>query len=345
MASWRIGAFAWNDASTIREIRAATNRKLTLRLRAPSTLSFSVSGDHPQAAMIQELVTDVQVNDGATAVFWGRCFQATDTAGDSKFTTNFTFMDYRQVLARRELRQADTVMGGALEKTYLGDQGALVGALLGAAQARANGNYGITQGVGATTGVSREILLRVGDSIGDTIQDISELSSGFDWDVSPGKLLNVYYPNRGLNNGVGLEYGKTVQSFTRTKASGAFANDTLATGGSATIPASYTSGTVGADAMGRWDVTESFPSISIQATLASRATFIGQQKAQLLPTYNVQLVPGFWKGESHIGRGDTVRLRVKRGRVNDNALFRVNDISVELGNDGADSVRLGLTPL
>lgn len=345
MASWRIGAYTWNDASTKREIRAASTRKLTLRLRAPSTLSFSIPGDHPQAAMIQELVTDVTLMDGATGVFWGRCFQAVDTAGDSRFTTNFTFMDYRQVLTRRELRQADTVMGALPETVYRGDQGALVAALLGAAQARTNGNYGISAGVGGTTGIVRDIILRVGDSIGDTIQDVSELSSGFDWDVSPSKLLNVYYPNRGLNNGVGLEYGKTVQGFTRTKSSNAFANDELVTGGSGTSPAAYTSATVATDAAGRWDDTESFPSISVQDTLNARATFVGQLKSQLLPTYNVQLLPGFWKGESHIGRGDTVRLRVSRGRVSDNGLFRVNDITIDIGNDGDDSVRLGLTPL
>jgi hypothetical protein len=334
---WTVSAFDWNAPGTKREIRAATSRKMALRLNAPSTFEFSIPGDHEQALFIKELVTDVVVRGGTEDMLRARCGPSADSVGETNYTVSFKFADYRSVLRRRKLNAADRLQFSNV------DQAEIAWRMIQDIQARTNGNYGITQGVGSPTGVLRQWNPGQGAFVGKEIDSLSNLDNGFDWDISPAMALNIYHPQRGANNGVGLEYGKTIRSFDRNITPNNFANDIVATGSNSTVPVETASATISTDPAGRWDGVYGFPDIVMQSTLASRATWLVTRTSVLFqPVYVVQLSPGFWRGLGHIGLGDSLRVVVKRGRINDNLVLRVLEILVDIDDDGGESVRLSL---
>lgn len=334
---YQLAAFPWNDTTQSKELRRATTTKINLRLLAPSTVEFTIAGDEPEAAFIQELVSDLIVRADGVALVRARCLLGQDECGETGYSVRYTFGDYRAVLARRNIKDADTRFFNNM------DQSDIAWSLISTVQARANGNYGITRGVGSSTGIKRTIQTKQGAFVAKEIASLANADNGFDWDVSPAMAFDLYYPSRGANNGVGLEYGKTVSSFTRTRNPASFANDTTTVGSAATLPVERLSATVTTDAEGRWDATFSDPNVDTQDVLDAKATHNRDVASAITPAYSVKLSPGFWKGESHIGRGDTIRLRVRRGRVNDSLLFRVVQISIQPDEDAdTEEVRLGL---
>lgn len=337
---WRIVVNAWNDPSTKREVRAASSRKIVLRLNVPSTLAFSMMGEHREATYVTELVTDAYVTANNSGVLRARCGNTQDQVGESGHGVAFSFVDYRGVLQRRKINLADNLSYNNVE------QSDIVWGLITTIQARTNGNYGITRGLGSTTGIKRQWNPLPGQYAGKIIDEISNMGNGFDWDVSPSLVFDVYYPSRGSNLGVGIEYGKSIGSFTRTRNPSSFANDDLVTGGPNTSPVEKVSATIATDPMGRWDGVFSFPDVNLQSSLDDRGTWVIGKSGLLVPAYSVKLVRGFWRGLSHIGLGDTVRLVVKKGRINDNMLMRVAEISIDIDDDGsgtgAEEVRLSL---
>lgn len=337
---WRVSAFTWNDPSTKREIRAANNRKLTLRLLAPSTFECQINGMHDHARLITELLTDVIVRGGNTDMLRARCGIAQDTIDESgNHQVQFPFVDYRGVLMRRAVMAADVTTYTAVE------QRTIVWNLVTMAQSKTNGNYSITQGPESATGITRTKVLTQGQFIGNEIDAISKSTNGFDWDVSPAMVLNLYYPQRGSNNGIGLEYGKSVGALSRTKSSSIFGNAAIVTGGTGTLPTEALSATIATNPQGRWDIVSSFPDVIEQQILNDKASWLVARTGLLIPVYTLKLVAGFWKGTSHIGLGDTVRLLVRKGRIFDNMLMRVLEIAIDIGNDGGEEVSMSVAGL
>lgn len=338
---WRFAAEKWNDPTTRRELRAAKTRKFTLKLNGFSSASLSMNGKHAQASFIEELKTDLIVSADGVDLLRARAGNTQDTVGDTGHGVTFNFQDYRAVIARRRLRLADTL-------SYTNtDQGVIVWSLITQIQAKPNGSYGITQGIGGTTGILRSWNFAAGQYIGKEIQSMSDRENGFDWDISPTKVLNIFYPQRGLTTGVALEYGKSIKSFTRSRNPGNFANDLLLTGANTTIPIERTTAGIATAEEGRWDGTYSYPDISIQQTLTDRADGKIEESSRVNVVYSVELAPGFWKGLAHIGLGDTLLCTFKSGRVQDiGVLLRVLEIGVDISDDagdkGGETVRLGL---
>lgn len=326
---WRLSAFTWNDTTTKREIRAAMSRSLQLNLDAPSTLTFSIPGDHEQATLIRELVTDVMVNLNGTDLVRMRAWNGVDNCQETGYSVSYNFNDYRAVLARRKLRATMFALN------YSGvDQATVALGIINAVEGYTNGDYGITAGVGATTGVPIDFAVKEGQWAAKEIDTMAKKSNGFDWDIGPDMKLNIYYPSRGASNGASIEYGKSISTFSRSKNPSNFANDVAGTGDTSLGVVQVQSATITTDPEGRWDAVVSFPDISVAATLTARTNgALDDLKTQ--PTaYNVELAPGFWKGPSHIGLGDTVRVKVKRGRINDDLNMRVYGIGISIDDDG-----------
>lgn len=324
---WRLTAFTWNDPTTKSELRAASSRLFTWKLLEPSTLTFSIPGDHPQALFIQELVTDVMVSLNGVDIELLRCWNGSDNCQESGYAVNFNFDDYRAVLQRRKILSSDPL-------SYSGEQAFIAWSLIVAVQGRTNGDYGITRGVGTSTGVTVSNVLVEGQFAGKEIDSMAKRDNGFEWNIGPDLKFNVFYPNRGANNGEAIEYKKSIANFTRTKNPSSFANDVLCTGSNTTTPSNATSAGIGTDPAGRWDAVISFPDVVIQATLDAKATYEAGLLSTVPITYTCELAAGFWKGPAHIGLGDTVRVRVNRGRIADDLNLRVLEIAVSIDDDG-----------
>lgn len=333
---WKVRAFSWNDPTTTREIRAATTRKLTLRKNAPSTFECSMQGDHKQAKLLTELVTDVIVSANGTDLIRARLGNTQDTVAESGYGVTFQFIDYRGVLLRRALKAADT---HSYPNT---DQSDIAWKMLVEIQARTNGNYGITRGVGTSTGIKRDWNPKAGEFVGKIITDMSNMDDGYDWDISPAMVFNLYFPARGTTAGVGIEYGKTMSSFTRTKTPSSFANDDIVAGGGGLQQVEVASATIATDPQGRWDGVYSYSTITLPESLDARAQFNITQTAKITPGYTVNLAPGFWRGPAHIGLGDIITVKAKRGRINEILTMQVLEIPITILDDGSEQVQLGL---
>ena len=90
------------------ELTEAQQRKLTVRLKDPSDLTFGINGRHPQAALIDELTTDAHVLwTSAAGVTWnlfrGRVGTTSDTLTPDDHRMTVSALDYRSLLDRRRM--------------------------------------------------------------------------------------------------------------------------------------------------------------------------------------------------------------------------------------------------
>jgi hypothetical protein len=325
-------------------------RKFTARLADPSEVAFTLDGRHPQAAAVAELAVDVHVlwspTTGPTrTLFRGRAGTTGDTVGADTHTLDVTALDYRAVLNRRRLYSTSTLTWAAT------DQAEIAWQLLTQTQIRPGGDLGISRGAGNPTGVVRDRTYEAGDSVGEKIQELSEVIDGFDWDITPvsasALALDVFYPRRGTDRGVVLEYGGAVTAVRRDVSSADYANAVRYTGGQTddavpvvTTPVELDADAIATVAQGRWDAVFGDDGLILQSTLADRAAWQLAQAQVVQPTYTLTLRPGYWRGPTHIWLGDTVRLVLMSGRLRVNEQMRVQEMAFEIGDDGADGLSI-----
>lgn len=319
-----------------RELTAAYGRNLTWRLDGSCTAQFALDGRHPEAAEIVSLATDLHVYDpDGIKRFRGRIGPESDDIGPSTHTSQFTAVDYRGMLAHRQVGAA----GVAYASTPVG---AIAWSLIVASQALAGGNWGVTDGVGTGGGTARDKTADPGKPLVEIIEEMAHLTPGMEWEIDAELALNRWYPTRGADNGVVLDYGGLVSRVRRELSPGDFANSTLATGSQGLTPEVDVTAGIGTDPRGRWESSAGFPTIIEQTSLAAKAPWMLAATSTLRPAYSVTLTPGRWEGFSHVGLGDTVTLAINSGRLAVNSPFRVVEVSVQPGIDGDETVLLGL---
>lgn len=351
-ASWLWMVGPWSGGAHY-PLGRATDRQVTLQLNDASTCSFSIRGDHPEAGHVEELVSDVHALRQAAPggprdrVFRGRVGPSSDTLDGTSHTAKFTAYDYREVLARRILWSDSTLTYTAV------DQGGIVAALVADTQGRAGGDLGMTV-TGTVTGQVRDRTYEANDSIGEKIQQLSEVIDGFDWSVespSQGELeLRIHYPGKGADRGVILSYGdEQVANIERTVPVGEFGNALRVSGrapeggGAEPTPVEVDTGAVGTAPEGRWDRAVG-TDVTTDAGLTDRAAWLLDEAQAVRPTYEVTLRRGAWRGRAHIDTGDTARLWIRSGRLTVNTLLRVHTITIPVdddGREGAVSLSLG----
>jgi hypothetical protein len=323
----------------------ATSRRFTARLTEPSELAFTLDGRHPQAAQIQELGTDIHVlwtsASGATrALVRGRAGPTGDTLDENAHTVEVSALDYRAVLNRRRLYSGSTLTWAAT------DQAAIAWGLIQQTQTRPGGDLGIAQGAGATTGVLRDRTYEAGDSVGERIQELSEVIGGFDWDITPssasGLSLDIWYPQRGVNRGVVLEYGGLVKAVRREVDPSNYANAIRYTGSTdpVTLPDEVEAADLAGRLEGRWDAVYGDDGLTTQTALDDRAAWQLAQAQVVQPTYTLTLRAGAWEGPSHIWVGDPVLVVVMSGRLAVIETLRVYEIAFTLGSSGEEGVEV-----
>jgi hypothetical protein len=329
------------------ELTAAQSRKLTVRLTSPSELGFGLNARLPQADSIQELVTDAHVlwtsAEGVThRLFRGRIGATGDSGDDDSHTMTATALDYRALLKRRRL-YSDSQL------TWTGtDQAEIALGLLTQTQARTGGALGISKawtGV-EPTGVDRDRTYVTGDSVGDRIQELSEVIDGFNWDITPASssalALEVWYPERGNNRGVVLEYGGMVSKFSREVQTSDYANAQRYTGEEATTPSELAVSDLATRDEGRWDAVFGDTGLTTQDALDDRAEWQLDQSQVISPPYTLTLRRGTWMGPDHIWLGDTVRVIIRSGRLRVDTSIRVFEMSFTLDADGGEIVEVTL---
>lgn len=331
----------------------ARARRVTWRLTTPSDATFSIDGESADALQLSELVTDLWVYRDGSPLFRGRVGTTSDSYDGNLLTTTANVADYKGILARRLLLEGDTL-------TYANvDQAGIALGLINSTQGHSGGQLGIVAGVGASTGVLRARTYQAGLNVGETLDKLSNVQNGFEWDITPTATaalhLDVFSPTRGANNGVVLDVGGRVRTFQRQFDPGLYANAVRVTGANTTggtaagalTAVNQAASNIGSAAQGRWDSQIGDTTIVEQTTLTERAAAELVESQVILPQWTVELQPNGWGGPSDVWLGDTVQLIGKIGRLNDVGPLRVQEVECSFDDDDTvtTKITLGQVPL
>jgi hypothetical protein len=212
-------------------------------------------------------------------------------------------------------------------------------------QSRVGGDLGISN-ASTATGVTRDRLFQVGDSIGDRIKELSEVEAGFDWDIVPISAsaleFRTWHEERGVSRGEVLELRGPVVSAQRQVTATEYANAIRYTGADTTIPDEREAADLADRAEGRWDAVYADTGLTTQDSLNGRAHWRLKQSQTVRPTWSVRLRRRYWRGPDHIWLGDPVRLVVYSGHLQTDTILRVYEIAFALGPDGGEEIELTL---
>jgi hypothetical protein len=212
-------------------------------------------------------------------------------------------------------------------------------------QSRVGGALGISN-ASTATGVVRDRLYLVGDSIGEEIDKLSEVEAGFDWDIIPisasALQFKTWHEERGVSRGVVLEHDGPVVSVQRQVTATEYANAIRFTGADTTIPDEREADDLATAPEGRFDAVFADTGLTTQDALNGRAHWRLKQSKTVRPTWSVILRRGYWRGPDHIWLGDPVRLVVYSGHLTTDTILRVYEIAFSIDADGGEQIELTL---
>lgn len=318
-----------------RELTEARGRTVTWRTRGHGTAQFTIDARSEEAQEIGELDTDLWVWRAGELLYRGRITTLADDITEDRHDLNVTAIDYRGMCRHRTLWTAGYT---AANKA----QAEIAWEMLNASQGRDGGSWGVTQGL-SPAGTPRDRNENPMTNLADAMTRLSEVDGGFEWEISPNLELDIWTPRRGADNGVVLDFGGTIARLSGTLESGRFANAVGVTGAKTTTPAVAVAADVASDPRGRWERVESFPNVEEQSTLDERPDQLLDDALRLSSPLTATFTADRWEGPSHVWLGDIVTVNVQSGRFG--ALTqRVMEVQVSPGDDGTETVRLGLVP-
>jgi hypothetical protein len=318
----------WGQLS---DLVGAKSRHVEVSLNETSSATFSVSGFHPDATLVQELGTDLRIERNGTAVFRGRIGPATDDIDEDNHTCGFTAYDYREMLKSKIV--LNDITTGAV------DVEAAVWNALSTAQARTNGTLGITR-AGAASGVTITSQVLPRNSTVFDAADQFRVANGVEWDVDPGLVYRVYPSQRGSTTNWLADFGGSVKRVTRSVDVNGYANFVQVTGSSTGFTGSAATADVNANAssIGRWEKAEgNLDYGSANQAQAAANSWVGTD-AQVIPGYDLTLYNGVWGGPTDLWVGDRIHVVVQVGRLNVDTTLRVLKIAIDINEEGEETV-------
>ncbi len=333
--SWAVGGAAPAGVPE-RELTAAVGRTVTWRVDAAATAQFSIDGRHDEAAAFVERESDLWIWRDGVLLFRGRIVPPVqDDIDEDGHRCEVVAVDYRGMLAHR-------IIGGAGRTFSAVDQAEIAWTLIDESQSETNGDWGIVEGVGATSGQTRDRTYAAGKGLLEALTELGKVDNGMEWQISPALELDRWYPRRGSTVPVVLDWGGALARVRRVSAD-RWANHVLSVGAQGTTPEEASSSTIATDLAGRWELFDGDGStITQQSTLADRAQWAVDQASTISATYTVEWTPGRWAGPDEIWIGDVATLAVKSGRLNINGPHRLAELTAVPGEDGAEKIVGGM---
>jgi len=324
------------DGRSLGDLVAAGNRKMEFNLAGPSTVTFDLPGDHPDAGLITELACDLLVVRDQVPMFRGRVGTSTDTLAADAHTCTFSAIDYRGMLDRRILWDDSLLSFRGL------DQSVIAYYMIVDSQDRPGGNLGITAGTGFPTGHLVDRDFQAGAKLGESIDSMAQMAGGFEWDIDPLLRLNIYYPTRGRPGpGVDLVYGQQIAAVTRNQDSTSYATALRYSGKSP--PTEPVAESLAAfPPPGRWEAQTGNPDAALQTTVQALADAALEASSVLVANYSLVLFDGWWT-PTDLWLGDVASLFISSGRLDiAGDQFRVIGLKIDYSDDGAETVTVAL---
>lgn len=344
MATWNVEL--WQPlGGCITNLPMAKSLQITQSTTEGATVSFTMNGLDPKAALIQEMFTDIVVYRDSKKLFRGRCLQATPNGDATGCTVTVSAVDYKSLLKRRFVRDAGK---------NTGELESIAWALINAVQTRdAGGDLGITRGVNQDTGVSVTGFQReAGSAIADLIDTLAHQNSvmnandAFEWDIDPDLVFKVYRPTRGKRTPTFVaDFGGSVLSYDQQFDPSGYANVFYVQGAGAYQATVYTDDSRRPIPGGLFEEYVSEGDLTTAALVDARAfwlaTFNGQ--IELTKTYNLELSNAKWLGPESCWAGDFVHLDIQHGPLNvQTDQMRVKDIHISVEDSGYEHIAIGV---
>jgi hypothetical protein len=355
----------------IAELTDARSRRLELEINKPAKLTFSVDGESPGAAYLQELTTEVMAwrTDGLeppVLMFRGVVSQSQDTLSEQTYTVNFTCHDHLAMLERRFLT------GGPDAVFTQVDQDTMVVNLLSYGSDACRTGDGTTMAPGSVlpltaapvnpdgtaraqpSGILRDRTYPGQTSLGQAITDLGACINGYDTDVAPAAdtdgtdYLRIFYPEQGTARpDLVLAYGSSVASVSRSVNSADYANYRRELGNTTTqgAPQMFAekwnddANDVSRIPVGLWMGADNASDVSVQSTLQQKVDGELARSGVLVPSYSLGIRPGWWRPGAP-AMGDTVPLVIRKGRLDVSTTVRVLGINYAIGDDGTEDVEV-----
>jgi hypothetical protein len=328
------GASATTPGAT-RELTQAKGRVVTWRVDGHAFAQFSIDGASDEAASIVERRDDLWVYRNGVLVFRGRIYGVDDDIGATQHHAQFLAVDYRGMLTLAAKVEPPVPTFSDV------DQAQIVWQLIEDWQALDGGDWGITEGVGTTSGTNRdETDITAFSPVGEVIDRLLRRDGGGEWEISPQMELNRFWPERGTDTGVVLDHGGALAHVGKSTAE--FGNVGGATGNDATTPEAVEAAGVASDQRGRWTVAQAFPTVSRQATVTAKAQWLADQASTIEDEWRATFRARGWGGPADVWIGDRVEFRVSSGRVSVAGTHRVVELQAVCGEDGEETISVGL---
>lgn len=349
-SSWLFGIGPAKGGGITYELPQTTGRKFSAKLTEPADASFEMDGRDPVAVWIDELATDLHVlyrrspADPRQQLYRGRIGKASDKIDRVSHRLMVPSVDYRGVLKRRYLFTGSQQVWDGYDQIWIAY--GLIDQTQNAAGG--GGDLGIVNGA-VPSGVVRTRNYELQDEIGAKIQELSEVTDGFDWDivaVNPTRLeFQAWYPRRGLDRDVLIELGGAASELSRDVDSSAFANAIRMTGrapeggGDEPPPHERYAEDIATNPAGRWEAV-----IGTDLTTAAAVNDrIGWQLAEsqvVRPSYTFTMKRGWWQGPDHCWVGDGVLVKVYSGRLRVDTIMRIHQMDFTPDPNGGEAVQI-----
>jgi hypothetical protein len=360
------------------DLTAATGKKVSIYLDQPHEISFSMNGEHPEAQLVEELMSDVVASfddgtgTGQQKLVRCRVGPSGDTGDETSVSCNFRALSYREMLNRRILYSNKSYAAA-----YSGGLEAIGWDLITVCMSPDGGNLGITRGIlGGTSAAGSgnpATDLEAGMVVAEQINKMFEETTGYDWDITADLVWQTYLRPRRVVPPAGtvlsstfggrflLDYGGSVASYTRTVDPSDYANAVRVTGGTPEAPpggyvipsqtaqaaeltesGSYPNGQL---RQGRWDKQYSDTDIFTSQRALQRAQELVADSQVITPTYTLTLKPGMWHGPADMWVGDECPVVIHHGRLNVDTVGLVTSLQVDIDDNGGDTVTVTVNGL
>jgi hypothetical protein len=339
--SWQFVALDQTGAP-MGDLTDARSRKATWRLTDVCEAELAVSVDSPQQAFIDEGINDVAVYRNGSLLLRGRMIGSSiqNLAADQADMA-VSIIDYRGLLKHRRLWSTSTAVASGYTSV---DQAAIAWDLIADSQALTGGGWGITQGIGATTGVVRTRSVGYyteGKNLAEAIDDLSKLSGGFDWEIDPLLAFNVYYPLRGGTQDFAISYdrsGGNVTALQRSVDLSGYANVVRVSGDTGTTASTQAATDLATRPEKRWELQEGDTDLKSTTAVSNRALRLLADASTIQPAYTATLAASAGWDPSVLWVGDTCPIRVRRGGFDIDTTGRVVELVADIGDDGEETI-------
>lgn len=223
------------------------------------------------------------------------------------------------------------------------DAGEIIEDTVDAIQAETYGDMGFTFGT-IEPSVNRTMTLSR-KNVKELFEELSGAENGFDFDISPTKVINIYYPLKGADKTdfVEFKYPGNIESITEVSDANELANYVFAVGkGTGEQELNVTRENVDseASAIGKRMTIESFKDVENATVLGDIAQQILNARQTILPVYKLKLIGNATPTLDMYSVGDIVKVTVQDPYWQFSQVFRVFEIFVDIDENDKEDITL-----